>query len=269
LTLACGGSDAPFESRPRTEEGTFGNVDDVETWVTSASAVSVYSHAYEVLAVSDGALTFGDAACPHTSDDGTTLTVTGGCTDLGQRPWSGTATVVRHGGDRTVTFEDFQNNDGTVERRELDATHWQFDVALTNGGVTTIDYSGSIEGGYDGPTIWNGSGHVERTGPVSPVGSVEATTVDELLDDAVCSGQPLSGSTTLYAGGDSAVVAYDGATDCDDERKARLVVNGKDRGSVEGIYCTTRRAGARRAGGSSAGVLLLIAFAAGIRRRRR
>ena len=73
------------------------------------------------------------------------------------------------------------------------------------------------------------------TGFIAPNGSVEATTTDELVVDARCSGQPVSGSTTLRSRGHTAVVTYDGETDCDDDQNAELSVNGEARGPISGI----------------------------------
>jgi hypothetical protein len=260
--LGCG-SDDPFEPTP-----PFSLKSDVKVWANSASAVGVYVHAYEAIGVADGALTFGDPACPTTSDDGTTLTITGGCTDSSDREWTGEATVVRDGGERTLTLDAFDGNEGTVVVRETGESTNEFVANLVIGGVTTIDYEGSVEGGYEGRTTWNGNGRVERDGVFSPNGSVEATTVDQVLDDA-CSGQAYSGATTLQAGDDTAVVTYDGATDCDDEQNARLSVNGKDRGLVSGISCTMGTVGRRPGTPPFEFALALAAIWSGISRRRR
>ncbi len=259
VCLGCGSED-PFEPVP-----PFQNEEDVKVWANSASAVGVYVHAYEVIAVADGALTFQDPSCPMTSDDGTTLTVTGGCTDGSDREWTGEATVVRNGEQRTLTLDAFNGNVGTVVVRETGASTNEFVANLVIGGVTTIDYTGSVEGGYEGRTTWNGSGRVERDGVFSPNGSVEATTADQVLDEA-CSGQAFSGSTTLQAGDDTAVITYDGATDCDDDQNARLSVNGNDRGLVSGISCSVGAVG-RRAGAGAFAFALALAALACVRRR--
>jgi hypothetical protein len=266
--LGCGGADNDFQSKPRPETRPFENAKDVQTWAVGASAVGVYAHAYEVLGVADGELTFGDPACPVVSDDGSTWTATGGCTDLDQRSFTGIATVDRDGGTQTLTFDDWEDKDGTVVMRPAVDGVRSFDADLVIDGVTTLRYSGTVEGDYEGPTLWNGSGRVERD-TVAPVGGVDATTVDELVDDAVCSGQPSSGSTTLHASGDTAVITYDGAIDCDDEKNARLVVNGEDRGLIASIYCGVAVLGARGASSGPAFVLALIALAAVRRRPRR
>ncbi len=261
LALGCG-SDKEFEAPP-----PFRNTEDVGVWATSASAVGVYSNVYEVFAFVDGQAGFTDSACPETNDDGTTVTISGGCTDGSDREWSGEATVTRDGDELTLVLDDFNGAVGTVSRRLTAPSAYEFDADLVLGGVTTITYSGTIEGDYDVPTLWNGSGRVERQGYFPPTGAVEATTADQVVDDALCSGQPVSGSTTLQAKGDTAVVTYDGATDCDPDQNARLSVNGKDRGLVSGISCAFGRP---ETGGSSKslGFFALAMLTFRLRRRR-
>ena len=83
-----------------------------------------------------------------------------------------------------------------------------------------------------------------RSGPIAPTGTVDATTVDELVDDATCSGQPVSGTTTLESRGDTAVVTYDGASDCDVDGNARLAVNGDEKGLISSVSCSVGASGA-------------------------
>jgi hypothetical protein len=263
LLAACG-ADKEFEPAP-----PFNHVEDVQVWANSASAVGVYVHAYKPIGAADGQPMFPDPLCPATSDDGTTLTITGGCTDAEENEWTGTATVVRDGDDRTLTLDGFGGDDGSVTLRRLDATTHEFEAEFVSGGVTTISYTGTVEGGYTGPTRWNGSGTVSRDGVLPPNGSVEATTADQLVDNVVCAGQAVSGSTTLHARGDTAVVTYDGATDCDADQNARLSVNGKDRGLISGISCSLAAPGAKGAAGLPAGALVLAAFFVRLRRRQR
>jgi hypothetical protein len=239
FVLGCS-SDKEFERAT-----PFRNEEDVQVWATNASAVAVYSNAYEPIAVADGQATFSDPECPVTSDDGTTLTISGGCTDAGGKEWTGEATVTREGDDRTLEFDDFDGKVGTVTLRLTAPSAHEFDVDLVIG-----------------------SGRVEREGYFSPTGVVEATTADQVVDDAVCSGQPVSGSTTLHAHGDTAVVTYDGATDCDPDQNARLSVNGKDRGLVSGISCAMR-SGTRRSSSFPFGLFALTILLARSRRRLR
>jgi len=245
----------------------FANVEDVKTWATSASAVGVYSHADRPIAVADGQDMYEDATCPAITDDGTTLTITGDCVDDMGHDWKGEVTVVRDGDDRSLTFKKFEGDDGTFTLHSVKAGLHEFEAHLVGGGVTTIDYMGSVQGDYGVATTWNGSGHVKRQGFISPNGAVDASTLDEVVDDATCSGQPASGSTTLESGSDTAVITYDGASDCDSKQNAQLTVNDEDKGLIDGITCSLGACGAP--GGSSvAGVALLLA-AFGLRLRRR
>ncbi|HEX6765983.1 MAG TPA: hypothetical protein VF103_10910, partial [Polyangiaceae bacterium] len=175
--------------------------------------------------------------------------------------------IRRDGDDRTLVFNDFDGKRGTMKLRRLGPSEREFDADLVIGGVTTIGYSGHVDGDYDGPTTWNGSGRVERDGFLPPTGVVNATTEDQVVDDDGCSGQPFSGTTTLRARGDTAVVTYDGATDCDDDKNARLSVNGEDRGLVSGINCAFAGAG-RRASSGVVGAFGLAVLCV-LRRRRR
>ncbi len=248
----------------------FATDEDIQVWATNASAFAVYSHAYEAIGVADGALSFADPACPETSDDGTVLTITGGCTDANDEEWSGQATVTRDGGDHELVMDGYNGNDGTMLVRLVAPAMREFDADMLIGGVTAIEYTGTIGGDYMGPTLWNGSGTVERTGYFRPTGVVDAMTVDQLVDDDTCSGQPVSGTTTLHGRGDTAVITYDGATDCDPDQNARVSVNGKDRGLVAGINCSVANVGAT-ASGVSGHVFAFAAFAAlaaFVRRRR-
>ena len=249
---ACGGDDEEFTPAP-----PFENPGHVATWATASSAVGVYSHAYQHIAVADGQGSYADADCPVIEDDGTTWSATGGCTDSRNEEWTGSATVVRNGGDRELTFDDFNGVSGTVNVREIEVERHEFEVELDIGGFTTIDYMGSVQGGYNTRTLWNGSGTVTRDGFIAPNGEVEASTLDEVIDNDVCAGQPVSGTTTLKSGEDTAVITYDGETDCDDEKQAALAVNDEDRGFVEGVNCS---AAPRGSAVGAAGVPLLLAL---------
>jgi len=250
-----------------TPSPPFESLEHVKTWATASSAVSVYSNVYKPIAVADGKETYDDAVCPALSDDGTTLTITGDCVDDRGKNWKGQATVVRDGDDRTLTLDKFEGNAGTFTLHQVKVGLHEFEAHLVLGDVTTIDYTGSVQGDYGASTLWNGSGQVKRQGVFPPNGEVDATTLDEIVDDALCVGQPASGSTTLTSGSDTAIITYDGETDCDSKKNAKLSVNGEDRGLVDGINCAVRAGGAP--GGSSAAAALLLLTAAALRLRRR
>ena len=251
--------------------------DHVRAWVNTGSAVAVYGNAHGPIAFADGRAPYPDPACPMTSDDGTVAIVSGGCTDETGTTWEGTATVTRgSGGERVLSLDDFAQFDdadlraatsGTITVRPMTGSLSEYVVDIvTEGGLTTsIDYAGTVEGDYDGPTVWNGDGEVSRDGFGEPTGVVRMTTTDEVLDDAVCSGQPVSGETRIDGDGHFAVVTYDGATDCDDDHAARWSVDGEDRGRITGITCT---ASPPSANAPLAPALLLLAGLVRLRRRR-
>ncbi|HEY8427528.1 MAG TPA: hypothetical protein VIL20_04105 [Sandaracinaceae bacterium] len=248
------------------------NVDETRAWANTASALGVYANLYDPIASADGRSPFADPECPVVADDGAVHTITGGCTDAMGRTWRGSATVTRDGRVLEVVLSDFGSEDGS-ERRTLDGTVSITDESATrrvfvanytltgNATTTTYDYEGTVEGSYDGPTTWNGSGTVTRSGE-APSGTVAATTRDQRRDSEVCSNQSLSGTTRIEAGGRVAVVEYDGAADCDDDADARWSLDGVDQGEIAGIACGAGP------GSSSAGVALALA-AAGLALARR
>ena len=246
----------------------FAKSENIQVWATNASAVAVYSHAYEPIGVADGELSYQDPACPETSDDGATFTIRGGCTDAADREWVGRATILRSGDDRLLTFYGFEGNYGAVLLTLLGPSLREFDANFRHRGGTAVDYVGTVEGDYGGRTVWNGEGRVERTGFFAPTGSVDATTVDEVIDNDVCAGQPVSGTTTLRSGEHTAVIVYDGATDCDPDEKAEVIVNDEDRGLVAGISCTIGDAGTKGASSVPAFLVAAAGLAARLRRRR-
>ena len=283
------------------ESNSLRDPDHVRAWVNAGSALAVYVHAYDPLrcadgrgdnadvgcapgaAMPDGEGPFADPECPtRERDDAGTITIAGGgCTDLGGKDWVGRAVITGAGGERTVTFDGFGSFDdpdfrstvtGTLTRRQTSPGLHAYDADLrVRGGVTTrIEYSGTVEGDYGTATKWNGSGTVDRDGVVAPQGRVNVATVDEVVDDTVCSGQPVSGTTTLQSGSRVTVVTYDGATDCDDDANARWSVDGEDRGLIDGITCAVASPGAasRSPAAPVAGLLGVACMALLLPRRR-
>jgi hypothetical protein len=266
---ACGGdSGEEFTPAPAFEKK-----EDVSTWANTASAVGVYFHVYEVLAIADGQQSFADPECPVVEDDGTTWTATGGCTDSEGTEFGGSVSIERNGGDRSLTFDGyydgFYNRTGTFDLREVEVERYEFDAALQIGDITTIEYMGSVQGAYNQRTIFNGSGTAERRGVFAPTGKVDASTIDQVWDSEVCPGSAISGRTTLKAGDDTAVITYDGETDCDSDHNAQLTVNDEDQGLVGGVTCSVRAPGRGGHGGLELFLLALAAPAAWRARLRR
>ena len=240
--------------------------DHIAGWANAASALGVFAHAYEPVAIADGEAALEDSACPSIADDGETVEIGGDCTDAGGDLWAGAATVTRlDGGGFAVVLDGFGHAgdpdfltraSGSVDVARVGDARHRFEVALSiEGGVDTeIDYTGTVDGGYQGPTVWNGSGVISRDSAAIHSGTVEAETRDQLRDDGVCPGQGVSGQTTLVSDEHVVVVSYDGATDCDEAEGARWSLDGVDQGVVEGISCA-----AGGGPGGLAGALLVLA----------
>lgn len=242
----------------------------VAGWANSSSPLGVFAVGYDPIGFADGKHHFDDPACPVTSDDGTTVAIHGGCTDTMGVTWAGTATLVRDGSARHVTFDGYGNDAlldtmvRTTGRFDVsgDGSVHTFDVDVRRvGGIeTTIRYTGTVSGGYEGRTVWNGSGRITRDGITINSGTINAVTVDQVRDDAVCAGQNVSGTTTLTSDEHDVVITYDGATDCDPDDAARWARDGEDRGTIKGISCA--------AGGRSGIGAIIFALALVLRRRR-
>jgi hypothetical protein len=115
------------------------------------------------------------------------------------------------------------------------------------------------------PSTWNGTGRVGTTS----FGVVTATTSNEALNGMTCQYTPISGTTTIAAGSNTAVITYQGGTLCDMTASANWTLNGAPQANLTGVSCDIGHdAGTRR--GSK---FVLAAFAVGIvaaaRRRRR
>jgi len=260
------------------DPGTLSNEDDLRVWANAVSALGVFTNIYQLVAVADGEDTFADADCPTTTDDGTTLEIDGDCIDSSANEWIGRATVVRSGGDRTLTYDGFgtrtntgdDTQTGTAHIVEVDADDHDFDLSLVHDGEVTItfEYEGHVTGDYGTRTVWSGSGDITREGGTGPLGTVHATTANEVVDDTVCQGAPSSGTTVIDNDrAESVVITYDGNSDCDSDQAAQYSVNGTPRGAITGIACAVSR-GFR--GDRSLGALLLaLGVGLAVRRRRR
>ena len=250
------------------------NPEHVSTWANSASALGVYTLAYEPIALADEEYRFDDPLCPVTSDSGTRVEIIGNCMNFRGRRYEGTATVIRRGdGARFLTLSQYGSADGgdvavatgSVGVYVAGADEQTFEADVTQeGGVTwSVHYAGRVRGTYVGPTVWNGRGTVSRDGLLGPTGTARAETVDMVRDPAVCDDQAASGATTIEIEGQTLRIEYDGATDCDADHAARHFVNGEDRGLVTGVTC------AAGPGGRTGLPFLAILSALGLYIRRR
>ena len=223
-------------------------------WANSASALAVFLPASQLVEMARGERDL-PASCPA-AQDGTTLTLTGDCTDGDGVFWSGTATVDRTGDDLLVTLADYGSDSdgdepagvtGTWELSATGAESYAFVATYEQGGLVTldVDYDGSIARTGE-VIVWNGSGTVERGGFTDATGTVEATTVDQRRDPDLCTNQSASGTTTLVQKKHTVEITYDGATDCDDAQSAQFSVDGGPSRSVDGVSCS--HTGASRVG---------------------
>ena len=282
-------TDTPTDTSPTgTTEDRFDAYDDADlsdpdivTWMADASAPNAYF--FGQIWVFAAGLN-GDDKCPSESTKGTVTTLTGGCTDTDGTVWQGTAEVDESTGSIVYTdfgaaadldcdkvkktVEDSYVVNGTVTANKAGDFTVDLDVDQVSGdtktctdeaGTATMVYSGSVvPGKAKKEEVWNGSGNYGD----SFNGKVAATTVDESIDDTVCSSEASSGTTTLVAGSDTVVITYDGATDCDKNSTVTWTLNGADQGELEGIECSTAGAG------TGAGVLGLLGTLLLFRRRR-
>lgn len=229
--------------------------------------------------------------CPVKKVDGETTTYTGDCTDADGNAWFGKATVKgandQGSGDANYRFEDFGFSASTAcdsgatstSRVALAGTsvatadeatggvRYSYDLRIDQTSVDTAacsperetvaySYSGqSVESGTR--TTWNGSG---RIGTESQ-GTVEVTTKDEVVDESVCAREAISGTTTIKGKDTTAVITYDGATDCSDLSTVTWTLDGVAMGTVNGVTCSS-------AAGAPVWFALLGLLGLGLKRRR-
>jgi hypothetical protein len=300
LVVACsssssggGGSDFIKGLNPATIQTSV----DMKAWAGASAPGAYYSGLTGLLLagidVGTGSGSGSSApACPTKTMSGTTTSYEGGCTDDNGRVWFGSATSVGNsatGG--TVTYDGFGYDGMTTCMTMMYPQHIQFDGTLTQNigtpntfrvdvttssdgvnsmtcvtasGKSAVVYSGSFtptgvdmngDGTPDGK-LWEGSGQFGNT----LTGKVSATTVDEVVDNNVCSHEAASGTTTVTAGTDVAVITYDGATDCNTMSTVTWTLDGADQGEITGVSCNS--------GGTRGSWPLAVALALVLRSRR-
>jgi hypothetical protein len=236
--------------------------DGVKSWA-GASAVVIYGRALGPF----DPTTAADPSCPSVATSGSARTYTGGCTDSTGVKWAGTATVIGatsmrassatlsgFGATSQVTCKGAQlpnttTTDGTVTTTDDGTGKVSFHINTQSqhrrpsivdcsleDSMSMVLYTGSYVNTGIAPTTWNGSGDVSD----SRRGEVHAATVNEVLDNAVCDTEALSGTTTLAADGHTAVITYDGATSCDMASTVTWTLDGAPKGVISGISCSAR-----------------------------
>ena len=98
---------------------------------------------------------------------------------------------------------------------------------------------------------------------------MHATTVNEVLDNAVCNSEALSGTTTLTGDGHTAVITYDGATSCDTASTVTWTLDGAPKGVISGSSCSARPLPERGAGWTALPVVALALAQVARRRAKR
>src|SRR5512140_2609325 len=267
------GCDEPLNGYPPAVLKT---AQDLKYW-SSASAPNAYMMGVTPMMLTEFVLQYSDAGCPAKTSSGTVDTYQGGCT-VGDITWTGKMTLdnsvpdagtIRYegygfqtrqpcGGGNIVTSETF---DGSFTQNDLSVGTARFKVDLvaqmqdTDGGSCDLvatsaawDYEGTTNSATD---TWSGKGRIGD----SERGMVSAETTSETIDDAACSNEAASGTTTIHAGADTAVITYDGASKCDSPGAITWTLNGTSQGEVPGISCSVAPAGLP-------GLALLVAAAA-------
>jgi hypothetical protein len=219
-------------------------------------------------------LTQSDAGCPVVTDDGTTMTATGGCTTQDGNTYGGAFTMVRTSAGAqtgTITYNGFSITnqstcsdggssggattvtlDGTAVLTQPSASQTNFTVDLQEtqtgfNATTCATGSDRLGWNYAGSAVstptdagstfntWNGSGKFG----IQSIGLISATTVNEVVDSAICGSEAASGTTTVTSGRNSMVITYDGASKCDQEGTVLVSINGTAQGEYSGVSCAS------------------------------
>ncbi|MCI0573668.1 MAG: hypothetical protein L0Y66_23270 [Myxococcaceae bacterium] len=264
----CGGNPAS-EALASFEPAALSTDEDVRAFA-SASAPSIYITSnlpYSLLGLSGGGGT-ADPNCPKKTEEGNTTRLTGDCTDSNGVKWVGTLveeleaagsdtgritydgfgfqeTVQCNGqsGQAQSVFRGKMSVSGTQTQKtfeldlRMDVTGLDAESCTEKTTSAAWEYRGTVEGdtlGGGGRQTWSGSGRVGS----SEHGVVTVETKDEVLDPSVCDSEALSGTTTLVSGSHTAVLTYDGQTDCDNASTVQWSLDGQARGELSGVSCS-------------------------------
>ena len=241
--------------------------------------------------------------CPRILRDGNSTRIETGCEASDGLEWTGTVDIdldedgagvieVRNFGTRNEsecdgsTLNAYFRRDGEVVLTRTADDTIEYDVKMTytlrdwftdwhdevpdddplpcdrTTDVFAVEYVGTIVSGVT--EAHSGAGRIGFT----PFGVVDASTVDQIFDAAVCTDEHVSGVTIFISGADEAVITYDGATDCDSEDTVAWSLNGVDQGELERWGCTISGLSDRGPGALSLLVFTVLAGFA-LRRRRR
>jgi len=239
---------------------------DLSENVYDASAVSTPWMMF--LALSPSGLTgLVDGDCPAVTPTDNGQITQGDCTDGDGNVWYGTATV---SGLKT-TYEGFGTSsssacldeegtntaiyDGEVTLAPAggQGTQFEADLLIHSYGLGDdcipfdrhlgLAYRGEVEySGEDLDTdgqpddgIFNGSGLYG----VSDFGRVYGVTVNERINSVECEFEAADGNTTITADDQTAVINYNGASDCDENATVTWTLDGEDQGELEHVSCSS------------------------------
>jgi MYXO-CTERM domain-containing protein len=263
-----------------------------------ASAPNIFGIGIALLAAPNLA---NDPNCPKVTETAIETVYEGGCTTMQGNQVVGKASVRETAdGDATIEYvgwgmgntetcngamvDTLATYTGTmhIDKTATGAASFDLEIEINAEGpdenscaiysaTAGYDYAGSFvggenaQGGFDlnSASTWNGSGQVGS----SVLGKFNTKTADELVDRSACETEAISGTTTLSSGSDTAVITYDGATDCEMTSTVRWSLNGVDQGELTDVQCSVSRVGH-----DPRGLFALFAaglVVAGLARRRR
>jgi hypothetical protein len=270
LWVGCGGPAA--EALNKYKAASLASETDVQEWAERSSAPLIYATTnvgatlVTVVAGSDGE----DPNCPVQKKDGNTTRLTGGCTDKNGVEWLGSMERVSEGEDTRnarFTYDGFgyqkpfscegqagknkaifhgtisvtgtpSKKEFTIDLRQEAAGQQNEGSCDTANASAAWEYKGTIDGADsplgEGKQTWSGSGRIGY----ETRGLVEVETKAEVVDGSVCDSEAASGSTTIKSNGHTAVIEYDGATDCEEASTVKWSLDGKASGELEGVSCS-------------------------------
>lgn len=257
-------------------------------WASTASAPNAFFAGLTGISIADLSTQEEGSSCPTVTETGSSKTYQGGCTTPKGKVWFGTATSSgsMFTGGGTIAYDSFGYTDMEACKDDMKPTKAAYHGKVTMGGASgsvsftvniklevsgpnddtcsnedetiAIDYAGSSKDGTedvdkDGDPdadTWNGSGRMGST----LRGVADVTTTNELINDVVCQDEAVSGTTAISANGNTLLITYDGAADCEKDSTVQWSLNGTPKGELKGIRCSVGQHG-------DPGALLLLAFA--------
>ena len=178
-------------------------------------------------------LAFSDGSCPTLEETGSTMTVTGGCTDSSGTTWNGSYVSVTSGKSSVITYSDFgyTNADGGIGLSgSLDVTALgvkgakgvelisdDFSLSYIDGAQSkflTIAYTDYALSGAFFEMLWTepGSFTVQGQANISDMGQLSFS--GGATSEQICASEYDSGAIVLE-GSDTVTLDFDGAKTCD------------------------------------------------------